>query len=296
MASSLKQQQQQQAYALAHGIAPAAPAEPAPAPAPPATLGDRMKAIEGVESMRRLRRDLPILVRLDGRHFHTFTRGLSRPFDEEFTACMLEAARAAMETSGAVLAYTQSDEISLVIPACDSPRQEHIFGGRIQKLCSTLAAVTSLAFLRAVQLRLPAKYADRLPTFDCRVWNAPCIEEAANCILWRELDAEKNSIAMHAQSLFSHAQLHGKTGVEMREMVRVLDDPWEDLQEEHRRGSYLKRVSRECAFTPDELEALPEKHEARTKKAGIFYRSEIIEVPMPRLADLDMKQKLEALF
>ncbi len=291
---SLKQQQQQVLYQIDADVA----IHDAKAPVH-ATLGDRMKALEEPECKRKLRKDQPIMVRLDGRHFSTFTRGLRRPFDPDFIECMKQAARAVMNDSGAILAYTQSDEISLVIPACQE-NQEHIFAGRVQKLCSNLAALASVVFLRAVQIRLPAQYANKFPTFDCRAWNVPSLDEAANAILWRERDAEKNSISMLAQSVFSARDLHKKNSTDKLEMLRAKGIVWEERPTCFTRGTYLKRVRSDSFLSPAEMSNLPAKHHAAVPRNDgleegiIVERSEVVEVPMPRLTD--QKEKVKLLF
>jgi tRNA(His) guanylyltransferase len=246
------------------------------------SLGDRMKEYEAVEAQRKLDPTLPILVRLDGRAFHTFTKGLSRPFDVRFNECMKAATKAVMEESNAKIGYTQSDEITLVIlPVGENPNP--IFGGRNQKLCSTLAAVASVVFLRKVIELLPPKYVDKLPTFDCRIWNVPNLVEAANAVLWRELDAEKNSVSMMAQSVFSPNELHMKHGGERRDMLQKAGKPWEDLPVQFQRGIYFKKITSTGKLTVEELETLPPKHHARMNPDLMVERSQIREVVFPRL-------------
>ena len=256
-------------------------------------LGDKMKEFEAVEAMRKLDSSLPIIVRLDGRAFHSFVKGLDRPFDSRLHECMKFATKTAMEECNATLAYTQSDEISLVI--LTGPESQAFFGGRVQKLCSTMAAVTTLAFYRKVLELLP-EYAHRLPTFDARAWNVPDLKEAANSILWRELDAERNSISMLAELHFSCSELHKKNGSEKKKMLETFGIKWEDLPSQFQRGIYFKKVTRETKFTKDELNRLPEKHNARQNPDLIFKRSEIEEVKLPRLVSVTEDERIKLLF
>ena len=115
-----------------------------------------MKAYESVEAQRRVDAQLPIMVRLDGRAFHSFTRGLQRPFDARLTDCMVEAARAAMLECGAAVAYTQSDEITLVVLPAANLAASTPYNARVSKLCSLLAAVASVSFNAALGERIPS--------------------------------------------------------------------------------------------------------------------------------------------
>ncbi len=245
-------------------------------------LGDRMKALEGVEAQRRLDPSLPIILRCDGCHFHTFTVGLNRPFDHRFTKCMMDATIAGMNKLNAVIGYTQSDEITFVI----LPKPDPIYSGRVHKLCSTTAALVSVAFYRSVLENLPTEYADRIPTFDCRAWNVPSLAEARNAILWRELDAEKNSISMLAQSIFTDRELYKQNSTDKRAMLEKAGKPWDMLPTEFKRGVYFKRVTRVC--TIEDVDNLPEKHHARLNPLVEFTRSEVQQVNIhTRLTNVD---------
>src|SRR5690606_23998115 len=105
------------------------------------TIGDRCKGYESAESHRHAMRGLPILARLDGRAFHTFTRGMARPYDPRMSRCMIETARFLVEEMHALVGYTQSDEITLVWYVDSASRAEYPFGGRYQKLASVLAGL-----------------------------------------------------------------------------------------------------------------------------------------------------------
>jgi hypothetical protein len=141
-------------------------------------LGDRMKEYEMAEAGRRALPGLPTLARLDGKAFHTFTKGLERPYDGRLHALMDATTRHLVKESGALVGYTQSDEISLLFYAA-TPRAEPFLGGRFQKLTSILAAMATAFFNRQLAQALPEK-AERLPIFDCRAWVVPSLEEAAN--------------------------------------------------------------------------------------------------------------------
>jgi len=235
-------------------------------------LGDRMKAYESAEADRRLMPLLPALGRVDGRAFHSFTKGMARPFDSNFQAAMIETAVALMEETNANVGYTQSDEITLAwYPAIGS---EIWFGGRIAKMVSQLAAHTTLHFYRACECWLP-DFTDRrpLPTFDARVWNVPTLEEAANVFVWREQDATKNSITMAAQNYYTHKELHGKSSEQKQEMLFQKGVNWNDYPNHFKRGVYVQRRTEVHRFTTDEIDKLPPRHQARSNPNLTVQRS-----------------------
>lgn len=249
-------------------------------------LGDRMKMYEGLASPPRLLPRLPVIARIDGRSFHTFTRGLKRPYDEGLSRLMIETTRALVEESNARVGYTQSDEINLVLYSEDLESQIY-FDGRPQKLISQLAAQATAAFNFLLPTYLPEKAAARklgnLPSFDARVFVVPSLEEAANAILWREQDATKNSISMAARAYYSHNELHGKNAAEMHEMLHQQGVNWNDFPSFFKRGTYLQRRTVTRRFTAEELEALPPMHNARKNPELVIERSELAEIEMPPL-------------
>ena len=160
-------------------------------------LGDRMKQWEFVETSRKAMRGLPLLARLDGRSFHTYTRGLDRPFDTRLSRCMLGTMEYLVKETHALTGYVQSDEITLLWDVDVNSESQFLFDGKFQKLVSVLAGMASAKFSRLANKFLPLKD-ELLPVFDCRVWQVPTKAEAANVFLWRELDATKNAISMAA--------------------------------------------------------------------------------------------------
>jgi tRNA(His) 5'-end guanylyltransferase len=249
-------------------------------------LGDRMKMYEGVEAQRRLMPLLPVIARLDGRNFHTFTRDLPRPYDLHLMQLMRELTALLVRECNARLGYTQSDEITLVMYT-DDPESQTYFDGRIQKMTSALAAFASVHFNALLRDSALAVKAGECPTFDCRVWNVPSLEEAANCVMWREWDATKNSISMAAQSKFSHARLQGKNGKEMQEMLfQEHGINWSEYPAAFKRGTYVRRVTTSEPFTAEEIAALPEKHRARTNPDLLVERSRVEVIELPPLASI----------
>ena len=217
------------------------------------SLGARMKRYEAAEAGRRLMPLLPVLARLDGRGFSTFTRGLERPFDARLSALMIEATRALVEETGARVGYTQSDEISLLWYTTNS-KHPLFFDGRVQKMVSVLAALATVEFNRGLLAVLP-EYAARRPVFDCRVWQVPNPEEAANTFLWRELDATKNSLSMAARARFPQQDLHGRSGAELQDMLHGAGINWNDSPASFKRGTYVQRRAVRRRFSGGPLEA-----------------------------------------
>jgi len=243
------------------------------------SLGDRMKQYETLESGRRLMPGLPVLARIDGRSFSHFTRDLQRPFDPHLSRVMIDTTRFLVEETGALAGYTQSDEISLMWHNED-PEVEMLFDGRIQKLSSVLAAISTVEFNRLLRESLPS-HVDRRPVFDCRVWSVPSREEAANTFLWRERDATKNSVSMAARAFYSHLELHGKSSRQMQAMLLEKDVNWNDYPSFFKRGTFVQRKPTLRRFTTSEIESLPPKHHARIDSELEYERWETLEIEMP---------------
>jgi tRNA(His) 5'-end guanylyltransferase len=264
----------------------------------PDDLGDRMKMYEREWSNGPpgtpgpLDPSLPICVRLDGRSFSTFSQGLPKPQDPNLVALMVDTALRVADEANAAVGYTQSDEISLVIlPTSD--KSDPFFGGRSQKLCSVLAALASVHFNRMLPQYLPTKV-DAEPLFDARVWNVPDDVEAANVVLWRELDAFKNGVAALARCHFSAKALHGKGWVDMIAMLTEKGVKLDDQPDHLFYGTFIRRVTVTRKFTTEEIEKLPPKHEARTNPNLQVTRHDITVVDMPPLRLV--KNKPEVLF
>lgn len=237
-------------------------------------LGDRMKLYEQMEAGRKLMPGLPICVRVDGRAFHTFTRGMKRPYDEDMSAAMIETMKFLVEQTDACIGYVQSDEISLVLSDIKAP----MFDGKIAKLNSVIASMATAKFNEVIHKSYPNK---PLAFFDCRCWNVPNRTEAVNNILWREFDATKNSISMAARSVYSDAQLLGKNGSEKQDMLMEKGINWNDYPVFFKRGTYARRVVISRKFTDEELNELPEHHEARNNPDLLITRSSIEVIDMP---------------
>ena len=219
----------------------------------------RMKENYENRSKTFLTRKIPVIMRLDGKAFHTYTKGLVKPFDEGLIKDMQKTAIYLCENiQGAKCAYTQSDEISILITDYDKLTTEAWFNYNVQKMTSVSA---SLATSKFNQLRMmgavhdvdhgvgSSYYAEDVLTlddledfilanFDSRVFSIPQ-SDVNNYFLARQRDAEKNSVAMLAQSLYSHKELYLKNGSDMQEMCFQKGHNWNDLHFSKKRGSLI---------------------------------------------------------
>lgn len=208
-------------------------------------LGDRMKRYEAAARSVLPRRTYALL-RADGRAFHGYLRDAAKPYDELLMADM-DAVAAALcaEISGAVFAYAQSDEISVLVTDFGSTGTEPWFGGGVQKVCSIAAATATAALISRRGL-------DRLPTFDARVFTIADPVEVANYFVWRQRDAVRNSIQMAGQTYFSHRELHGvSTGQIQERLFAEHGINWNDYPDGCKRGRVVVKESgeREVTFT-----------------------------------------------
>jgi tRNA(His) guanylyltransferase len=237
-------------------------------------LGDRLKGLEMAEAGRAAMPGLPIIARLDGRAFHTFTRGLNRPFDVRMGLAMQETAKALVEEFHADVGYTQSDEITL---AWKTPT---LFSGRYQKLTSVLAGYASVVFARYIQrlFEYPegARQLNSTPVFDCRVFQVPDLDTVIDVLAWREYDAVKNSVSMAAQSVYSHSQLHKKGRAVKMDMLHAKGINWNDYPVHFKRGIYFTRNTVYKYLSEAELAEIPEKH----RPTGPVLRSEVQPVEL----------------
>ena len=230
-------------------------------------LGERMKKYEYVTRTHLVPRT-PVIIRVDGKAFHTFTRGFERPFDTTLISAMQMTMQFLCENiQGCILGYQQSDEISLVLIDYKKLTSSSWFDYNIQKCVSVAASMATLAFNKAFRECVtdyytwwyaacpddPSskenKYLDTISNamekgamFDARVFNVP-ENEVCNCIYWRQLDATRNSIQMVGQSQFSHRELQGKSCNQIQEMLfQERNINWNDLEDHLKRGSCCVRA------------------------------------------------------
>lgn len=246
-------------------------------------LGDRQKAFEGREAGRKLMPGLPVIVRLDGRSFHTFTRGLARPYDARLSRAMIETTKYLVDETHASIGYCQSDEISLMFPNTDAA-VPMMFDGRAQKLTSVLAAIATAKFNQQMVANIPEK-AHLLPVFDARAWAVSNLDIAAEHFVWRETDATRNSLTMAAHAVYSHKELHKAGFARKHEMLHAKGINWNDYPAFFKRGTFVRREAVLKELSPTELARIPVKH----RPIGPVLRSILKELDMPpitRVANL----------
>jgi tRNA(His) guanylyltransferase len=215
------------------------------------TLGTRIKENYENRTKSFLTRRIPTIIRLDGKSFHTYTKDLNKPFDEGLIEDMQNTTKYLCENiQGCKLGYTQSDEITLVLTDYDTLETDAWFNYSVQKMTSISASIATAKFnqLRVKRFYEESKatttsYANnKLAFFDSRVFQIPEKEEVVNCLIWRQRDAEKNSICMLAQSLYSHKELFKKNGNIMQEMCFQKGHNWNDLHFSKKRGSFIIKI------------------------------------------------------
>jgi tRNA(His) guanylyltransferase len=228
-------------------------------------LGDRMKDFYEDRTRYRLARRTNTIIRIDGKAFHTYTKGLQRPFDSGLMEDMNKTTEYLCQNiQGAKFGYVQSDEISILITDYDDITTHAWFDGNLQKMASIAA---SLATAKFNQLRMQRAYQNievdpmehgptaydmsifgvldtKLAMFDARVFQIPYQEEVLNYFIWRQQDATRNSISSVAQSLYSHKELNGKKTNEMQEMIFQREINWNDYTPREKRGSLIRKVEK----------------------------------------------------
>lgn len=258
-------------------------------------MGNRFKAMEADETSDENDTLYPyeaFVIRVDGRAFHTFTRGMEKPFSTVLDECRNAAATAVLQSFKPAFAYHQSDEISYVWDQVKEPAIEHPFSGRKDKLLTLVASLTSTAFA--------LKYAEltgdfsKLPHFDGRVAgrfsSRTAFEDAIQCVQWRENDAMRNSMQMYGQSLFSHKELNKKSVGDIYDMAKERGHDWFETAPEFRRGTYLTRGTVQKVIDEEQRLRIPEKH--RPEAGSTVTRSAIIKhffddwATLPRVAVL----------
>lgn len=226
-------------------------------------LGVRMKTFYEQIPKTKLMRRCPVAIRIDGKAFHTFTRGFHKPFDEVLIKYMQETMKYLCENiQGCVLGYTQSDEITLILVDYKKLTSSAWFDYEVQKICSIAASMATMAFnnifskyVKEFDLELAyndngidteenrklweiyKKAINKGAMFDARCFNIPK-EEVTNLVYWRQLDASRNSIQMVGQACFSHKELQNKSCNDIQDMLMIQKGiNWNDLPTYQKRGS-----------------------------------------------------------
>lgn len=230
-------------------------------------LGVKMKTFYEQIPKTKLMRRCPVAIRIDGKAFHTFTRGFHKPFDEVLIKSMQETMKYLCENiQGCVIGYTQSDEITLILVDYKKLTSSAWFDYEVQKICSIAASMATMAFnnifskyVKKFDLELAyndngidteenrklweiyKKALNKGAMFDARCFNIPK-EEVTNLVYWRQLDASRNSIQMVGQANFSHKELQNKSCNDIQDMLMTQKGiNWNDLPTYQKRGSCCVR-------------------------------------------------------
>ena len=216
-------------------------------------LGTRMKEFYEDRTRIKLPRRTFTIIRIDGKAFHTYTKGLERPFDEGLIEDMnATTAYLCKNIQGAKFGYVQSDEISLVLTDFDDLGTHAWFDNNLQKMVSVAASMATSEFNRLRLMRYMknsmivlepediGKF--KMAEFDARVFQIPFIDEVENYFIWRQQDAVRNSISSVAQSLYSTKELHGVKTDGMQELIFQKGINWNDYDFRKKRGAAISKV------------------------------------------------------
>lgn len=223
-------------------------------------LGDRMKEFYEDRTRIKLPRRTFTIIRIDGKAFHTYTKGLERPFDHDLIEDMnATTAYLCKNIQGAKFGYVQSDEISLVLTDFDDLGTHAWFDNNLQKMVSVAASMATSEFNRLRLMRFMDESAIvleaedikkfKMAQFDARAFQIPFIDEVKNYFIWRQQDAVRNSISSVAQSLYSPKQLDGVKTDQMQEMIFQKGINWNDYDFRLKRGAVIGKV--EVTITND---------------------------------------------
>ena len=248
------------------------------------SLGDRMKENYENRAKTYLTRRTPVIIRLDGKAFHTFTRNFVKPYDEVFHNTMNKTTKYLCENiQNCKLGYTQSDEITLLLTDYDTLTTDAWFDYSVQKMCSISASMATLVFNKylmeevfnyqmsikdknKIEIGCPkdfcfttldeniekqylayTKALDKGAMFDARCFNVPA-DEVTNCFIWRQQDATRNAVQMLGQTYFSHKELEGKSNNDIQDMLMTKKEiNFNDMPIEFKRGVCCIKKQIPCA-------------------------------------------------
>lgn len=215
-------------------------------------LGSRMKENYEKRGRHYLTRRTPVILRLDGKAFHTFTKEFKYPFDSDLSFMMTQTAKyLCKNVQGAKMAYVQSDEISILITDYDNFKTDAWFNYETSKMNSVASSMCTAQFnherlkirLQGKGLTLGKSMDDEFgksANFDCRAFNIPP-NEVPNYFRWRFMDWRRNSISMLANSLFSAKQLHKKNQKDMYDMCLEKGTNWDELNPLWKNGTLIHK-------------------------------------------------------
>lgn len=252
------------------------------------SLGDRIKEFYENRAKTKLVRRMPVIIRLDGKAFHTYTRGFVKPFDKRMIETMQETTlELCKNIQGCVFGYTQSDEITLILVDYNDIDVSAWYDYEVQKICSVAASMATLYFNRIFRNKVydfvsehakvindPNTYGEELSNsvneilksynraiemggmFDARCFNVP-ISDVCNMVLWRQKDCERNSINSLGQAWFKHKELEGKSTSQVQDMLyKEYDINWNNLSTVEKRGTAIIKDENDKWFIDEEMPIL----------------------------------------
>ena len=266
------------------------------------SLGDRMKEFYEFRAKTKLVRRMPVIIRLDGKAFHTFTRGFAKPFDKRMIEAMQETTLELCKSiQGCVFGYTQSDEITLILVDYNAIDVSAWYDYEVQKMCSVAASMATLAFNRIFHNKIrnfvnehykvitdKETYGEELSNsvnellksynraiemgamFDARCFNVP-INDVCNCVLWRQKDATRNSINSLGQSWFKHKELDGKNTNQVQDMLfEKYGINWNNLSTVEKRGTAIIKDEEDKWIIDEEMPILTGENRSYVESRIIF--------------------------
>lgn len=220
-------------------------------------LGDRMKTYEGVTKTCLMKRT-PVIIRIDGKAFHTWTRSLSKPFDDNMVVWMANTTRYLVENiQNAVFGYCQSDEISILLRDYDNLTTDQWFNGNVQKITSVSASFATAKFNDYVNASGEPYDSMPLAFFDARVFNIPK-EEVTNYFIWRQQDAIRNSIQALGRYTLGHKECQNKNGDQIKQMLKDTEYDWDNLPMHYKYGAVFHKKNTEIQLQVPEFKELRE--------------------------------------
>jgi len=212
-------------------------------------LGDRMKEYEGSTNSFSLDDKKPYIVRLDGHHFSKFLRAFNKPNDERIHRVMVRTTQELVIRFKPSIAFTCSDEITLVFPVDDEQKKvlNMPFGGRIVKICTIMSGVASSCFYKHIieetkeHPNLLRHVEKTLPHFDARAFNVPENYELVNNIKWRHLfDYRRNSISGLAHRHYGSKAIHGLHSDQLIAKLLEKGIDWNLCENWYKWGAFVK--------------------------------------------------------
>lgn len=243
------------------------------------TLGDWQKWLEKNFSPEIMIPTLPVVIRLDGNNFSSWSKKLTKPFDSNLTDLMVDLTKFLVNETNAVIGFHQSDEITLILYSDD--RKSSIYNdGKKQKILSKLTGKAVQYFNEKRPLYLPTH--NKVANFDCRIYQTPTLHDACMSLQWREHDATRNSIQMLGRSVYSDEEIFKlNTSQIQHKLMLEKNINWNDLDARFKRGTYVRRVKTSKPFTELELKTLPPNHNAHKNANMVIERNIISVVDMP---------------